>query len=103
MRVFRIPEILFLKKVTFMIDLWDIDEDRRNAIGTRLVNIVEETVKQHGLAYHIRDTRSEPRYCANRMKEIMRDECRKMGLNAPELMSGSFHDSMSCLKRVMTE
>lgn len=28
------------------------------------------------------------------MKEIMWDESRKMGLNAPELMSGPFHDSL---------
>lgn len=55
LQVFPDSRNMIPEKVTFTIDLRDIDEDRRNAIETRLVDVISETAKQHGLAYHIRD------------------------------------------------
>lgn len=95
LQVFPDSRNIIPEKVTFTIDLRDIDEDRRNAIETRLVDVISETAKQYELAYRIsEDTRSEPRYCADWIKQIMRKESCKMGLNPPELMSGPFHDSL---------
>ena len=41
------------------------------------------------------DTNSEPRYCADWIKQIIHDECKVLDLDAPELMSGPFHDALA--------
>ncbi|MBM7715194.1 hydantoinase/carbamoylase family amidase [Bacillus thermophilus] len=96
LRFFPNSRNIIPEKVSFTIDLRDIDEERRNAIETRLVEVIKESVKKHQLTYDIsEDIRSEPRYCVDWIKQIMREESEDMGLNPPELMSGAFHDALA--------
>ncbi|NOU76507.1 hydantoinase/carbamoylase family amidase [Paenibacillus sp. LMG 31458] len=84
------------EKVSFTIDLRDIDLRRRNAVEAELLSVIENVSREHGLTYTIReDTNSEPRYCANWIKQNLHQEAALMGLTPPELMSGPFHDSLT--------
>jgi allantoate deiminase len=84
------------EKVTFTIDLRDIDIDRRHRIEERLRARISEIIAQHGLTCRIsEDTNSEPRYCAKEIMDVMREESEKIGLDTMELMSGPFHDSLA--------
>lgn len=84
------------EKVTFTIDLRDMNLPRRNALETELLSVIENVSREHGLTYTIReDTNSEPRYCAEWIMELMREDAEAMGLTPPELMSGPFHDSLA--------
>lgn len=84
------------EKVSFTIDLRDIDLRRRNALEAELLSVIENVSREHGLTYTIReDTNSEPRYCANWIKQSLHQETALMGLTPPELMSGPFHDSLT--------
>ncbi|NOU84756.1 hydantoinase/carbamoylase family amidase [Paenibacillus sp. LMG 31460] len=84
------------EKVSFTIDLRDIDLRRRNAVEAELLSVIENVSREHGLTYTIReDTNSEPRYCANWIKQSLHQEAALMGLTPPELMSGPFHDSLT--------
>ena len=40
-------------------------------------------------------TNSEPRYCAEWIKDIYRNQFKVLGVDAPELMSGPFHDALA--------
>ncbi|SDW57178.1 M20 family metallo-hydrolase [Paenibacillus sp. CF384] len=85
------------EKVTFTIDLRDIDMERRRARESQLWRILEETASEHGLTYTVReDTNSEARYCAERIKQVMHAEAAQLlAYTPPELMSGPFHDSLA--------
>lgn len=84
------------EKVSFTIDLRDIDLRRRNALEAELLSVIENVSREHGLTYTIsEDTNSEPRYCANWIKQSLHQEAGLMGLTPPELMSGPFHDSLT--------
>lgn len=84
------------EKVTFTVDLRDIDIDRRHRKEERLRNQISEIAEKHGLTYKIsEDTNSEPRYCSQDIMNLMREESRKIGLETMELMSGPFHDSLA--------
>jgi allantoate deiminase len=83
------------EQVSFTVDLRDIDLDRRNCLEEKFMSILADVAAEHGLTYSVReDTNSEPRYCAEWIKDIMRDQASKLGLTIPELMSGPFHDSL---------
>lgn len=84
------------EKVSFTIDLRDIDLSRRNALENELFSVIENVSREHGLTYTIReDTNSEPRYCAGWIMQSLREEAGEMGFVPPELMSGPFHDSLA--------
>ncbi|MCY9660583.1 M20 family metallo-hydrolase [Paenibacillus chondroitinus] len=84
------------EKVSFTIDLRDIDLSRRNALETELLSVIENVSSEHGLTYTIReDTNSEPRYCAGWIMQSLREEAAELGISPPELMSGPFHDSLA--------
>ncbi|CAH1203619.1 N-carbamoyl-L-amino-acid hydrolase [Paenibacillus allorhizoplanae] len=84
------------EKVSFTIDLRDIDICRRNALEAELLSVIENVACEHGLTYTIReDTNSDPRYCANWIKAALHKEAGLMGMKPPELMSGPFHDSLT--------
>ncbi|BFT72167.1 M20 family metallo-hydrolase [Paenibacillus sp. P36] len=84
------------EKVSFTIDLRDIDLLRRNALETELLSVIENVSSEHGLMYTIReDTNSEPRYCAGWIMQSLREEAGGLGISPPELMSGPFHDSLA--------
>lgn len=82
--------------VQFTVDLRDIDLARRNARELQLRELIEQAAAEHGLTYEIRqDTVSEPRYCAEGLKDVIRSSAKDMGIVLPELMSGPFHDSLT--------
>lgn len=96
MNVFPASRNIIAEEVVFTIDLRDIDLDRRNRYEKQLMNKIESIAKKHQLTYTIsEDTNSAPRYCAAWIKEIIHAECRLLGLDAPELMSGPFHDALT--------
>ncbi|WP_442601021.1 M20 family metallo-hydrolase [Paenibacillus sp. KN14-4R] len=83
------------EKISFTVDLRDIDLDRRHRLEEKLVTLLDDVADEHGLTYTVReDTNSEPRYCAEWVKNIMREQAADLGLTVPELMSGPFHDSL---------
>jgi allantoate deiminase/N-carbamoyl-L-amino-acid hydrolase len=95
-QVFPASRNIIPEEVTFTIDLRDIDLDRRNKYEQQLRDKIATIAQQHGLSYEIsEDTKSDPRYCADWIKAIIHEECKKMELDAPELMSGPFHDALA--------
>lgn len=95
-QVFPASRNIIPEEVTFTIDLRDIDLDRRNKYEQQLRDKIEAITQQHGLTYEIsEDTKSDPRYCADWIKAIIHEECQKLELDAPELMSGPFHDALA--------
>ena len=96
MNVFPASRNIIAEEVTFTIDLRDIDLDRRNRYEKQLMEKIEIIAKKHKLTYTIsEDTNSAPRYCADWIKTIIHSECASLGLDAPEIMSGPFHDALS--------
>lgn len=95
MQVFPNSRNIIAEKVEFTVDLRDIDVEARTKLEEKLYRIIEETAIGYNLKYEIKeDTRSEPRYCADWIKDIMREEDEKLGLDSPTLMSGPFHDAL---------
>lgn len=93
--VFPASRNIIAEEVQFTLDLRDIDLDRRNRYEKQLYEKIEEITKKNGLTYSIKeDTNSEPRYCADWIKKIIKDNCNKLNFDAPELMSGPFHDAL---------
>ena len=96
LNVFPASRNIIAEEVTMTVDLRDIDLDRRNRYEQELRNRIEAITQKHKLTYSIsEDTNSEPRYCADWIKEIIHSECEKLNLDAPELMSGPFHDALA--------
>lgn len=96
MKIFPDSRNIIPEKVSFTVDLRDIDIDRRHRIEERLRARIREITAQHGLTCKIsEDTNSEPRYCSQEIMNLMREESHNIGLNTMELMSGPFHDSLA--------
>ncbi|WP_085523164.1 M20 family metallo-hydrolase [Tuberibacillus sp. Marseille-P3662] len=96
LHVFPDSRNIIPEKVEFTIDLRDIDINRRNQYENELMKVVKTTAEKYQLTYSIReDMRNDPSYCNHSIKEMMRIESEEMGLDAPELMSGPFHDALS--------
>ncbi|KSU85486.1 N-carbamoyl-L-amino-acid hydrolase [Fictibacillus enclensis] len=94
-QVFPNSRNIIAEEVTFTIDLRDIDQNRRDAYEKQLRQEINDICDKYHLSYDIQeDTNSEPRYCAEWIKETMHSESKKMGLELPELMSGPFHDAL---------
>ena len=94
--VFPASRNIIPEEVTFTIDLRDIDLERRNRYEAQLRGMIELICAKHHLTYQItEDWNSEPRYCATWLKEIIHQQCTNLHLDAPELMSGPFHDAMA--------
>ncbi|EHQ30615.1 M20 family metallo-hydrolase [Mucilaginibacter paludis] len=94
--VFPASRNIIAEEVVFTLDLRDIDLERRNAYEQQLKDLIAATAKKHQLAYQVsEDTNSAPRYCAPWIKAIIGEECAALGLDAPELMSGPFHDALA--------
>ena len=95
MKVFPASRNIIAEEVSFTIDLRDIDIDRRNRYEKQLMQEIETIAKKNKLTYSItEDTNSAPRYCASWIMQLIKSECEKLQLDAPELMSGPFHDSL---------
>ncbi len=94
--VFPASRNIIAEEAVFTIDLRDIDLHRRNRYEKQLRERIDTIAEKHKLTYEIsEDTNSEPRYCANWIKEIIHNECKSLNLDAPELMSGPFHDALA--------
>jgi allantoate deiminase len=94
--VFPASRNIIPEDATFTIDLRDIDLNRRNRYEAQLREEIEKICNKHHLTFDItEDWNSEPRYCADWLKEIIHHQCSKLNLDAPELMSGPFHDAMA--------
>ncbi len=94
--VFPASRNIIAEEVVFTLDLRDIDLDRRNRYEQQVRELIAASAKAHQLTYEIsEDTNSEPRYCAGWIKTIISEECKTLGLDAPELMSGPFHDALA--------
>ena len=94
--VFPASRNIIAEECVFTVDLRDIDLDRRSRYEMQLREKIAEITAKHKLSYEItEDTNSEPRYCAGWIKEMIHDQCRTLGLDAPELMSGPFHDALA--------
>ncbi|MBS1627179.1 MAG: M20 family metallo-hydrolase [Bacteroidetes bacterium] len=95
LNIFPASRNIIPEEVTLTIDLRDIDLERRHKYEKQFKEKIEATAKKHGLTYSLtEDTNSEPRYCANWIKEIIHTQCKQLNIDAPELMSGPFHDSL---------
>lgn len=95
MNVFPGSRNIIPEEVTFTIDLRDIDMTRRNECEKELRSRIDKIVKEHNLICEIsEDTNSEPRYCAGWIRDVIRKQCDQLGLHAPDVMSGPFHDAL---------
>lgn len=95
-KVFPASRNIIPEEVEFTVDLRDIDLNRRNLYEAQLHGQIEKICRHHHLTYSItEDWNSEPRYCAGWLKEIVHRQCTRLNLDAPELMSGPFHDAMA--------
>lgn len=96
LEVFPDSRNIIPERVRFTVDLRDIDLERRNLRERELREEIEQIAMLHGLQYTIsEDTNSEPRYCAEWIKDVIREESAKMNLTPRELMSGPFHDALA--------
>ena len=96
MQVFPNSRNIIPEEVVFTLDLRDIEQARRDEYEKQIRERIEAVAKKRGLNFEIsEDTNSEPRYCAQWLKDIIRDQTMKLGLNTPELMSGPFHDALA--------
>lgn len=94
--VFPASRNIIAEEAVFTVDLRDIDLERRNLYEKQLMEKIETITRKRGLTYSIKeDTNSAPRYCADWIKDIIRENCKKLNLDAPELMSGPFHDALA--------
>jgi allantoate deiminase/N-carbamoyl-L-amino-acid hydrolase len=96
LKIFPASRNIIAEEVEMTVDLRDIDLDRRNRYEKQLRDRIETICAKHKLEYSIsEDTKSDPRYCADWIKEIIHAECQKLQLDEIELMSGPFHDALA--------
>ncbi len=94
--VFPSSRNIIAEEVQFTIDLRDIDLERRHRYEKQLMEKISLITQKNGLTFSIReDTNSEPRYCADWIKSIIQTNCENLHIEAPELMSGPFHDALA--------
>lgn len=84
------------EKVTFTIDLRDVNFERRNRYEKQLREHIEKITSENGLEYTIKeDTNIVPENCSEEILDVMRAESKEIGINGiPELVSGAFHDAL---------
>lgn len=96
MQVFPNSRNIIPEQAVFTLDLRDIDLSRRDKYEQQIRERIDAVAKKHRLTCEIsEDTNSEPRYCAQWIKDIIRKQTVQLGLDVPELMSGPFHDAMA--------
>lgn len=84
------------EKVTFTVDLRDIDLERRNRYEKQLRDYIKLVAEENRLEVAIKeDSNINPEACSENILDIMREESRTMGIyQIPELTSGAFHDAL---------
>lgn len=94
--VFPASRNIIAEEVSFTVDLRDIDIDRRHRYEKQLTLLIEEVSNKRSLIYSVKeDTNSEPRYCADWIKDIIQKNCDSVAPETPSLMSGPFHDALA--------
>ncbi|RBW70998.1 Zn-dependent hydrolase [Bacillus taeanensis] len=84
------------EEVSFTVDLRDLNQNRRKKYEKELCEVIEKAAGKNSLTFSIReDTNSEPRYCADWIKDIMHEKGKEIGMKTRELMSGPFHDALA--------
>ncbi len=80
---------------------------KSSSLGERIIKIIslliKKAIRKSGFFLLLslllpkisEDTKSDPRYCADWIKEIIHNQCNTLNLDAPELMSGPFHDALA--------
>ena len=69
------------EKVTFTVDLRDIDMERRGRRERKPLAIIDSIAQEHGLTYTLReDTNSEARFCADWIKDVIKEQAGEMVL-----------------------
>lgn len=85
-----IPEV-----VNMTMEFRDIEMARRDTCERQLKDEIEAIAQTHGLTYELTvDTDIKSSYCADWIKDTIRASCVDLGLEAPELVSGPFHDAL---------
>jgi hydantoinase/carbamoylase family amidase len=84
------------EKVTFSVDLRDIDLERRNRYEKQLRAYIEEVAEENQLEVRIEeDSKMNPEACSEDILDVMREQSKAMGIpRITELTSGAFHDAL---------
>lgn len=95
LNVFPNSRNIIPEEVVLTLDLRDMNQERRDRYEQQLIEKIKQVAAKHQLTYEITvDTNSEPRFCAKWIQETIENACKELGVNAPKLMSGPFHDSL---------
>ena len=95
-QVFPNSRNIIPEEVIFTLDLRDIEQARRDEYEQQIRERIRAIANKRHLTYEIsEDTNSEPRYCAQWLKDIIRKQTLQLGLDTPEIMSGPFHDALA--------
>jgi hydantoinase/carbamoylase family amidase len=95
LNVFPSSRNIIPETVNMTLEFRDIDMGRRAICERQLKAAIETIAQQHGLTYELTvDTDIQSSYCADWIKDAIRSSCFDVGLDAPELVSGPFHDAL---------
>ncbi|GAB3988632.1 Zn-dependent hydrolase [Spirosoma daeguense] len=93
--VFPSSRNIIPESVRMTMEFRDIDMARRATCEHQLQEAIITISQEHGLTYELTvDTDIKSSYCADWIKDTIRDSCTELGLDAPELVSGPFHDAL---------
>lgn len=82
-------------RVSFSLDLRDIDEDIRNDVEARIMHEAMLLCEKRGVSLETKTLqRLPPAPCSKLVREAARAACRELGYEAFELASGAGHDGM---------
>jgi len=82
-------------RVSFSLDLRDIDEDIRNDVEARIMHEAMLLCEKRGVSLGTKTLqRLPPAPCSKLVREAARVACRELGYEAFELASGAGHDGM---------
>ena len=95
LNVFPASRNIIPEAVNMTMEFRDIDMERRNTCEEQLKQAIADIAQTHGLTYELTvDTDIKSSYCADWIKDTIRASCQELGLDAPELVSGPFHDAL---------
>lgn len=83
------------ESVSMTMEFRDIDMERRRTCEQQLREAIAQICQMGGLTYALTiDTDIQSSYCADWIKKTIQASCEEMGLDAPELVSGPYHDAL---------
>jgi allantoate deiminase len=82
-------------RVSFSLDLRDIDEDVRNDVEARIMHEAALLCEKRGIELETKTIqRLPPAPCSEQVRGVAREACEELGLEPFELASGAGHDGM---------